>query len=33
VRTPLVGSFIVLGGMLVFWLSLVLGILKRRDIQ
>jgi len=32
-RTPLVGSFIVLGGMLVFWLSLVLGILKRRDIQ
>ena len=32
-RTPLVASFAVLGGMLVFWLSLVLGILKRRDIQ
>ena len=32
-RTTLSGSFAVLGGMLVFWLSLVLGILKRRDIQ
>jgi hypothetical protein len=32
-RTPLGESFAILGGMLVFWLTLVLGILKRRDIQ
>ena len=32
-RTTPAGSFAVLGGMLVFWLTLVLGILKRRDIQ
>ena len=32
-RTTLAGSFAVLGGMLAFWLSLVLVILKRRDIQ
>lgn len=33
VRTTLAGSVGILGGMLVFWLTLVLGILKRRDIQ
>ena len=33
VRTTLGGSVEILGGMLVFWLTLVLGILKRRDIQ
>ena len=32
-RTPLAGSFAVLGGMLTLWLSMVLVILKRRDIQ
>jgi hypothetical protein len=31
-RTPLWGSFAILGGMLAFWLSLVLAFLKRRDI-
>lgn len=32
-RTTLAGSCGILGAMLVFWISLVLGILKRRDIQ